>query len=246
MGSTKMNYREFALPQTRIPESHITPVVFIVDDDISVRESLELLIRCAGWQPVSLPSAREFLAYPPVCAPSCLILDVGLPDINGLDLQQQIAQKYHPPIIFLTGHHDIPASVRAIKAGALDFLIKPFRAQVLRDLVGAALAQDCERRARQTALDGLQRRFETLTPREREVLPLVVSGFLNKQAAAYLGISEITLQIHRTSVMRKMKAQSLADLVRMADALEIPLMRTRRTTYPPVGFEMATPELSLA
>ena len=226
--------------------SQATPVVFIVDDDVSVRESLESLIRCAGWQPVTFASAREFLAYPPVFAPSCLILDVGLPDINGLDLQQQIAQNYHPPIIFLTGHHDIPASVRAIKAGALDFLIKPFRAQELRDLVGAAIAQDCERRARQTARESLQRRLESLTPREREVLPLVVSGLLNKQAAAHLGISEITLQIHRTNVMRKMKAQSLADLVRMADALEIPLMRARRSMYTSIGIELARAELSLA
>jgi FixJ family two-component response regulator len=241
-----MNCREFALPQTRIPESHITPVVFIVDDDVSVRESLESLIRCAGWQPITFASAREFLSHPPVYSPSCLILDVGLPDINGLDLQQQIAEKYHPPIIFLTGHDDIPTSVRAIKAGALDFLIKPFRAPELRDLVGAALAQDCERRAKQTVLDGLQRRFETLTPSEREVLPLVVSGFLNKQAAAHLGISEITLQIHRTNVMRKMKAQSLAELVRMADALDIPLANVRRPQHPPTRFGLATAELSLA
>jgi FixJ family two-component response regulator len=241
-----MNCREFAQSQTHIAESHVTPVVFIVDDDVSVRESLELMIRCAGWQPVTFASAREFLSYPPVFAPSCLILDVSLPDINGLDLQQQMAEKYHPPIIFLTGHHDIPTSVRAIKAGALDFLIKPFRAQELRDLVGAALAQDCERRARQSVLNDLQRRYESLTPREREVLPLVVSGFLNKQAAAHLGISEITLQIHRTSVMRKMKAQSLAELVRMADALEIPLTRVRRLAHPSVRFGLATAELSLA
>jgi FixJ family two-component response regulator len=246
MGSTEMICREFALPQTRIPESHITPVVFIVDDDISVRESLEMLIRREGWQPVTFASAREFLAYPQVFAPSCLILDVGLPDINGLDLQEQIAQKYHPPIIFLTGHHDIPASVRAIKAGALDFLTKPFRPQELRDLVGAAIAQDCGRRTQQTALESLQRRLESLTPREREVLPLVVSGLLNKQAAAHLGISEITLQIHRTNVMRKMKAQSLADLVRMADALDIPLIRARRPSRASMGFGLEIAEMSLA
>ena len=223
-----MNYSEFALPRTRPPESPLIPVVFIVDDDVSVRESLEPLIRCAGWQPIAFASAQEFLSLPQVFAPSCLILDVGLPDINGLDLQQQIADRYHPPIIFLTGYGDIPTSVRAIKAGALDFLTKPFRAQSLLDLVRAALAQDCEHRAKRTELDSLQRRFGSLTPREREVLPLVVSGLLNKQAAAHLGISEITLQIHRTNVMRKMEAHALAELVRMADALEIPLTGFRR------------------
>jgi FixJ family two-component response regulator len=241
-----MNYSEFALARSRAPESQVTPVVFIVDDDVSVRESLELLIRSAGWQPITFASACEFLCYPQVCAPSCLILDVGLPDINGLDLQQQIAEQYHPPIIFLTGNGDVPTSVRAIKAGAFDFLTKPFHPRELRDLVQAALAQDCERRNRQTVLDSLQRRFESLTPREREVLPLVVSGLLNKQAAAHLGISEITLQIHRTNVMRKMKAQSLAELVRMADALEIPLANVRRLPRPSVGFGFGTVELSLA
>jgi FixJ family two-component response regulator len=241
-----MNCREFVLPRSRPPESPVTPVVYIVDDDVSVRESLELLIRCAGWQPIAFASAREFLSHPQVCAPSCLILDVGLPDINGLDVQQQIAERYHPPIIFLTGNGDVPTSVRAIKAGAFDFLTKPFHPQQLRDLVRAALAQDCESRNRQTVLDGLQQRFESLTPREREVLPLVVSGLLNKQAAAHLGISEITLQIHRTNVMRKMKAQSLAELVRMADALEIPLANVRRLTRPSVGFGFGTSELSLA
>jgi FixJ family two-component response regulator len=241
-----MNFAEFALPRSRLPESQVIPIVYIVDDDISVRESLEVLIRRAGWQPITFASAREFLAHPPECSPSCLILDVGLPDINGLDLQQQIADKSHPPIIFLTGYGDIPTSVRAIKAGALDFLVKPFRVQALLDLVRAALAQDCERRARQNELDILQRRFESLTPREREVLPLVVSGILNKQAAAHLGISEITLQIHRTNVMRKMKAQSFAELVRMADALDIPLANVRRVSRPSFTFGLATAELSLA
>jgi FixJ family two-component response regulator len=183
--------------------AQVTPVVFIVDDDVSVRESVEFLVRHAGWQAMTFASAREFVSYPPICAPSCLILDVGLPDINGLDLQQQISEQYHSPIIFLTGYGDVRTSVRALKAGAFDFLTKPFHPQQLRDLVQAALAQDCERRDRQSVLDSLQRRFESLTPREREVLPLVVTGLLNKQAAAHLGISEITLQIHRTSVMRK-------------------------------------------
>jgi FixJ family two-component response regulator len=175
----------------------VSPAVFIVDDDISVRESLKLLICFAGWQPVTFSSAHEFLSHPKVFARSCLILDIGLPDINGLDLQQQIATKYRSPIIFLTGYGDIPSTVRAIKAGAFDFLTKPCHPQQLRDLVRAALSKDLERRTKQVERDGLQRRFESLTPREHDVLPLVVSGLLNKQAATLLGISEITLQIHR-------------------------------------------------
>lgn len=241
-----MNCRESSLSRLSATASHVTPVVFIVDDDVSVRESLELMIRCAGWQAIAFASAREFLSSAPVYAASCLILDVGLPDINGLDLQEQIAERYHPPIIFLTGNGDIPTSVRAIKAGALDFLVKPFCAQQLRDLVHAALAQDCERRNRYTELESLQQRFESLTPREREVLPLVVSGLLNKQAAAQLGISEITLQIHRTNVMRKMQAHSFAELVRMADALDVPLTNVRRRPSPKVRFSLATTQLSLA
>src|ERR1700744_441942 len=166
-----INFEKLPRPQSRSPEPG---VVYIVDDDISVRESLELLIRCAGWQPLTFSSAQEFLSRPQVFAPSCLILDVGLPDINGLDLQQLLAEGYHPPIIFLTGNGDIPTSVRAIKAGALDFLTKPFRAEQLRNLVQAALAQDCECRIQQMELASLHRRLESLTPREREVLPLVV------------------------------------------------------------------------
>jgi FixJ family two-component response regulator len=240
-----MNCKEFAPSPTHPLLSRITPVVLIVDDDVSVRESLEPLIRNAGWEPITFASAREFLCHPSVGAPSCLILDVGLPDINGLDLQQQLAEGYHPPIIFLTGNCDVPTSVRAVKAGAFDYLTKPFHPQKLRDLVQAALAQDCEHRNRQTVLEGLRRRFELLTPREREVMPLVVSGLLNKQAAAHLGISEITLQIHRTNVMRKMKSQSLAELVRMADALEIPLASVRRLPRPSVTLGFAS-ELRLA
>jgi FixJ family two-component response regulator len=144
-------------------------------------------------------------------------------DINGLDLQQQIGKEYHPPIIFITGHGDIPSSVRAIKAGALDFLTKPYNVDELLRLVHAALADDQERRAKYADLDRLEKRLRSLTPREREVLPLVVSGLLNKQAAAHLGISEVTFQIHRTNVMRKMAADSLADLVRMAGSLDIPI-----------------------
>ena len=236
---------KFAEPQAR-SGLQVTPVVYIVDDDVSVRESLELLIRCAGWQPVTFASAWDFLSHPLISAPSCLILDIGLPDISGLDLQQQLAERYHPPIIFLTGNGDIPTSVRAIKAGALDFLIKPFCTKQLRDLVRSALAQDCGRRARQIEVDSLQQRFTSLTPREREVLPLVVSGRLNKQAAAHLGISEITYQIHRTNVMRKMQAGSLAELVRMADTLDIPVSYVERRQRPSVTFGFAAAQFSLA
>ena len=239
--------RDTRLDASPTPEARVLPIVFIVDDDVSVRESLEPLIRRAGWQPVALKSAQEYLTHPPVCAPSrCLILDVDLPDINGLDLQQQIADTRHPPIIFLTGYGDIRGSVRAMKAGALDFLIKPFRTEDLIRLVRTALDLDFERRSRQVALDDLQRRHESLTPREREVLPLVVSGLLNKQAAAHLGISEITFQIHRTNVMRKMQAQSLADLVRMADFLEIPLPHLRRLPRLSMRFALPTAAGSLA
>jgi FixJ family two-component response regulator len=155
--------------------------------------------------------------------PSCLILDLELPDINGLDLQQLMNHAYHPPIIFVTGHGNIPSSVRAIKAGALDFLTKPFDGAELLRLVHVGLSQDRERRAQHARLARLKERLQSLTPREREVLPLVVSGLLNQQAAAQLGISEVTLQIHRTNVMRKMQARSLAELVRMAGELDIPL-----------------------
>jgi len=243
MGTATMT--KLSRPQASSSELQVAAVVYIVDDDVSVRESLEPLIRCAGWQPIAFASARDFLAHPQVAAPSCLILDVALPDISGLDLQQQLAERYHPPIIFLTGNGDIPSSVRAIKAGALDFLTKPFRAGHLRDLVRAALAQDCERRARQGEVDCLQQRFTSLTPREREVLPLVVSGLLNKQAAAHLGISEITYQIHRTNVTRKMHARSLAELVRMADALEIPVSYMERPQRSSVTVGFAAAHLSL-
>jgi FixJ family two-component response regulator len=202
-------------------------VVMIVDDDYRVREALQELLASAGLCSVAFGSAAEYIAYSRPDVPACLILDVELPDINGLDLQRQIGDGYHPPIIFVTGHGNIPSSVRAIKAGALDFLTKPFSDQELLSLVRVALGQDRERRAGQAALDHLRQRFQSLTPREREVLPLVISGLLNKQAAAHLGISEVTLQIHRANVMRKMAADSLADLVRMAGSLDIPVSHSR-------------------
>src|SRR5262245_25777388 len=170
------------------------------------------------------------MEYPKPEVPACLVLDVELPDINGLDLQGRIAQGDHPHIVFITGHGDMPSSVRAIKAGAVDFLPKPFKEADLMRAIQAALAQNREARRRRAELADLQRRLARLTPREREVLPLVASGLLNKQAAAELGISEITLQIHRGSIMKKMEAGSLAELVRMAGTLEIPTVGSR---HPP-------------
>jgi FixJ family two-component response regulator len=203
-------------------------IVFIVDDDARMREALSELLESLGWWAVAFASAGAYLSYSRPDLPACLILDVELPDINGLDFQKQIADGDHPPIVFLTGHGDIPSSVSAIKRGAVDFLTKPFTE---RDLLAAIqLAVDRDRLARQERgdLEALRQRFASLTPREREVLPLVVSGLLNKQAAAELGISEVTLQIHRSKIMQKMGAASLADLVRFAERLQIPITHSRR------------------
>jgi FixJ family two-component response regulator len=204
-------------------------VVFIVDDDRRIREALSELLSSFDMHAVAFGSAAEYMAYPRPDVPACLVLDVELPDINGLDLQSEIARGDPPQIVFITGHGDIPSSVRAMKAGAVDFLTKPFREADLMRAINAALAQNREARRKRGQLAVLHERLSRLTPREREVLPLVVSGLLNKQAAAELGISEITLQIHRSNIMKKMQAGSLADLVRMAGALEIPLARSRRS-----------------
>lgn len=202
-------------------------VVFIVDDDRRIREALSDLLSSFDMHAVAFGSAADYMAYPKPDVPACLVLDVQLPDINGLDLQSRIAQGNHPQIVFITGHGDIPSSVRAIKTGAVDFLTKPLREVDLMRAINSALAQDRDARRKRAELADLQQRLSRLTPREREVLPLVVSGLLNKQAAAELGISEVTLQIHRGSIMKKMEAGSLAELVRMAGTLEIPLTRTR-------------------
>lgn len=205
-------------------------MVFIVDDDQRVRESLSMLLSSFDMEAITFGSAAEYLAYPKPDVPACLVLDVELPDINGLELQSRITQGNHPHIVFVTGHADVPSSVRAMKGGAVDFLIKPFKEADLMRAIESALGQNRESRRRRVELADLQRRLSLLTPRERDVLPLVVSGLLNKQAAAELGISEITLQIHRSSIMKKMEAASLPELVRMAGALAIPVTGSRRSS----------------
>jgi FixJ family two-component response regulator len=203
-------------------------IVFIVDDDRRICEALSELLSTFDLHAVTFGSAAEYIAYPKPDVPACLILDVELPDINGLELQSQTAQGNHPQIVFITGHGDIPTSVRAIKAGAVDFLTKPFSEADLMRAIHAAIAQDRDARRKRAELAELRQRLMSLTPREREVFPLVVSGLLNKQAAAELGISEVTIQIHRGKIMKKMRAGSLAELVRMAGMLEIPITRSRR------------------
>lgn len=203
--------------------SRDTPVVFVVDDDVSVRESLELLILSAGWQPETFASAEDFLERSRVDGPSCLVLDVALPNLDGLDLQKRIVDRTDMPIIFITGHGDVPTSVRAMKAGAVDFLTKPFGDDVLQNAIGQAIDRSRAALAREAELVVFRERHASLTPREREIMGLVVSGLLNKQIAFELGISEITVKAHRGRVMRKMQAESLADLVRVAAALGVPL-----------------------
>ena len=202
------------------PASPATPHVFVVDDDVSVRESLELLIRHAGWQPETFASAQEFLSRPRVLAPSCLILDVSLPDLNGLDLQKRIAAaRIDMPIIFITGYGDVPMTVRAMKAGAVEFLTKPFADDVLLGAIRSAIERSRSALGDEAEIRTLRDRYTSLTARERDVMTLVVSGLLNKQVAGELGISEITVKAHRGKVMRKMKAGSFADLVTMAARL---------------------------
>jgi FixJ family two-component response regulator len=200
------------------------PIVFVIDDDVSVRESLELLIRQAGWQPEVFASAQEFIARPRPSTPSCLILDVTLPDLNGLDLQKRIAvDQASMPIIFITGYGDVPMTVQAMKAGAFEFLTKPFADDVVLNAIEQAIERSKSALDHAVALQSLRECYDSLTPREREVMALVVSGLLNKQIAAELSTSEITVKAHRGKVMRKMKAESLADLVRIATRLRLPL-----------------------
>jgi len=204
------------------PQDHI---VFIVDDDRRVCEALSQLLASFDMRAVAFGSAAEYIAYPKPDVPACVILDVELPDINGLELQ---SQEDHAPIVFITGHGDIPTSVRAMKAGAVDFLTKPFKETDLMRAIDAAIARDRDARRTRAELAELRQRLSSLTPREREVFALIASGLLNKQAGAELGISEVTIQIHRGKVMQKMRAGSLAELVRMAAALGIPMTHARR------------------
>src|SRR5712692_194376 len=202
------------------PMAHAAPIVFVVDDDVSVRESLELLIRCAGWQAETFASAQEFLARARVLVPSCLVLDVSLPGLNGLELQKRVAvERTDMPIIFITGYGDVPMTVQAMKAGAVEFLTKPFGDEVLRSAIRHALERSHTALDQEAEMQVLRDCYALLTRREGEVMALVVSGLLNKQVGGELGISEITVKAHRGQVMRKMKADSLPDLVTMAARL---------------------------
>jgi FixJ family two-component response regulator len=205
-----------------------SPIVLIVDDDPSVRDALSELLEAHGMRVAAYASAEDYARAARPAAPACLLLDVELPGINGLDLQAQLTDADHPPIVFLTGHGDIPSSVRAIKHGAVDFLTKPCSDEALMAAVDAAFTQARRVRAERADLERLQARYGALTPREREVLPLIVSGLLNKQVAVLLNLSEVTLQVHKRNVLRKMGAASLADLVRIALQLRIPVMHSRR------------------
>jgi FixJ family two-component response regulator len=201
---------------------HPSPIVFVVDDDFSMRESLELLIQCAGWRSETFASAQEFLARPRILAPSCLVLDISLPDLSGLDLQKRIAvDRVDMPIIFITGYGDVPMTVQAMKAGAVEFLTKPFSDDVLLSAIGHAIERSQIALDQELKMQALRECYESLSPREREVMALVVSGLLNKQIGGELGISEITVKAHRGKVMGKMKADSLADLVNMAARLRL-------------------------
>jgi FixJ family two-component response regulator len=202
------------------PVLDVGPIVFVVDDDISVRESLELLIRCEGWQPETFSSGQEFLTRPRVLVPSCLVLDFSLPEFNGLELQKRVAiERPEMPIIFITGYRDVPMTVQAMKAGAIEFLTKPFSEGALLSAIRAALDRSRVALGLEAQMRVLQHRYASLSSREREVMALVVSGLLNKQIGAELGISEITVKAHRGKVMQKMQANSLPDLVRMAAKL---------------------------
>jgi FixJ family two-component response regulator len=202
--------------------SESQPIVFVIDDDESIREALRSLLRSVGLRVELFGAASEFLKSKLPDAPSCLVLDVRLPGVSGLDFQTELAKaNVHIPIIFITGHGDIPMTVRAMKAGAVEFLTKPFRDQELLDSVGIALERDRARREQDSTVHDVKVHFESLTPREQEVMGFVTAGLMNKQIAAKLGVSEITVKVHRGNVMRKMGAKSLAELVRMADILGI-------------------------
>jgi FixJ family two-component response regulator len=199
----------------------VSSIVFVVDDDVSVRESLELLIKSEGLQPEAFASAQEFLSRPRPTNPNCLVLDVSLPGLNGLDLQQRLAERTEMPIIFITGYGDVPTTVQAMKAGAVEFLTKPFRDDVLMSAIRSAIERSHVALRQRADMRVLWESYQSLTPREQQVMTLVVSGLLNKQVGGELGISEITVKAHRGQVMRKMKADSLPDLVTMAARLGV-------------------------
>jgi FixJ family two-component response regulator len=202
------------------------PIVFVVDDDSRMQEALSSLVGAMGFRVTAFGSASGFLKTERPDSPACLILDLELPDINGLELQQELADRDAPPVIFVTGHGDIPSSVRAMKAGAIEFLTKPFGEEQLQSAIETAIAMDRLARQKRSELAQLKNRYSLLTSREQEVLPFVVAGFLNKQTAADLGTSEITIRVHRGQIMRKMGARSLAELVRMADKLGVTRRRS--------------------
>lgn len=202
--------------------------IFVVDDDQRICEAIADLLASRGIDTFTFSSIAEYVRFRRPDVPGCLVLDIELPGVSGLDFQTQIVAQEHPPIVFITGHGDIPSSVRAMKRGAVDFLTKPFLESELMSAVQAAVDRDRDARMHKAELDILHQRLASLTPREREVLPLVASGLMNKQAAAELGVSEVTLQIHRAKVMRKMEVASLADLVRVAERLRIPVTSSRR------------------
>jgi FixJ family two-component response regulator len=212
-----MNLNETA--SLRTTPSPATPTVFVVDDDISIRDSLELLIQCAGWRAVMCGSAEEFLAQPRVFAPSCLILDVTLPQLNGFDLQELLSNRADMPIIFVTAYGNVSMTVRAMKAGAVEFLMKPYREEVLLQAIHDAFARSQAALHRESEIQTLRARCATLSGREREVMDLVVTGLLNKQIGGRLGISEITVKAHRGRMMHKMHARSIGDLINMAAKL---------------------------
>jgi FixJ family two-component response regulator len=204
-----------------------SPIVFVVDDDYRVREALSRLLSSVGLQVATFAAASEFLETEKPDAPACLVLDLELPGISGLELQRELADRDAPPIVFITGHGDIPSTVRAMKAGAIEFLSKPFGERELLQAIDAAITVDREARRKRSELAELHQRYSLLTPREREVLAFVVAGFANKQTAGDLGIAENTIGVHRGQIMRKMGAQSLAELVRMADKLGIARISAR-------------------
>ena len=234
-----MNITEHSLPSANASITTVTPIVFVVDDDASVRESLASLIRSAGWHPKLLSSARAFLALPRTHAPCCLLLDVDLPDLSGLDLQQRVSDRTDMPIIFIADRSEIATTVKAMKAGAVEFLIKPFRNDVMRNAMQDAIERSRAALRHEAGMSVLREHLAALTRREREVIELVLSGWLNKQIAAKLGISEITVKVHRGTMMRKMGADSFLDLVKTAMRLRlIPVTKTESSAARHLGTQI--------